>query len=361
MAESEGKGSPLNLLHLKSVVEWIIMVKLSKRQEEEAMRIHREAVVVDTHCDTLMAFMPQPYVQPKARKLGERGDRGHLDLPRMREGGIDCQVFAMYTGRREGQPDALLTALLMTDVFYREMEANKEDIVPVVSIGEILAAKKGGICSGLLAIEGAEPLMGELGLLRNFYKLGVRMISFTWNWRTPFADGLSVSRAESKLTDLGVKAIEEMDRLGIILDTSHISDTCFWDVAEVKKGPFIASHSNSRVVCDHRRNLTDDMLQALADHDGVTGMNFAPDFVAKDGATVEKLVDHIDYIVKRIGPDHVGLGSDFDGIGTPPVGLEDVSKVPNITRELVRRGYEEEDIKKILGGNHLRIFGQVLK
>jgi len=338
-----------------------MMVKLSKRQEEEAMRIHREAVVVDTHCDTLMTFMPQPYGQPPARKLGERSERGHLDLPRMREGGVDCQTFAMYTGRREGQPDALLTAMQMTDVFYSEMEANKDDIVPVVSVNEILAAKKVGICSGLLAIEGAEPLMGELGVLRNFYKLGVRMISFTWNWRTPFADGLSASRAESKLTDLGVKAIEEMDHLGIVLDTSHISDTCFWDVAEVKKGPFIASHSNSRVVCDHRRNLTNDMLQTLADHGGVTGMNFAPDFVAREGPTVEKLVDHIDYIVKRIGPDHVGLGSDFDGIGTPPVGLENVSKVPNITRELVRRGYKEEDIKKILGGNHLRVFGKVLK
>jgi membrane dipeptidase len=344
-----------------ATLEGIVMVKLSKRQEAEAMRIHGEAVVVDTHCDTLMEFMPQRYGQPAARKLGQRSDKGHIDLPRLKEGGIDCQTFAMYTGRREGQPDALLTAMQMTDVFYREMEENEEGIVPVTSVREILAAKEVGKCSGLLSIEGGEPLMGDLGVLRNFYKLGVRMLSFTWNWRTPFADGQLASRTESKLTDLGVKAIEEMDRLGIVLDTSHISDTCFWDIADVKKGPFIASHSNSRVVCDHKRNLTDDMLQALADHGGVTGMNFAPDFISKDGATVEKLVDHIDYIVKRIGPDHVGLGSDFDGIGTPPVGLEDASKMPNITRELVRRGYEEEDIKKILGGNHLRVLGQILK
>jgi membrane dipeptidase len=344
-----------------AMVEGIVMVELSKRQEEEALRIHKEAVVVDTHCDTLMTFMPQPYGQSPARRLGERSDKGHLDLPRMREGGVDCQTFAMYTGRREGQPDALLIAMLMTDIFYREMEENKENIVLVLSVKEILAAKEVGKCSGLLSIEGGEPLMGDLGVLRDFYKLGVRMISFTWNWRTPFADGLAASRAESKLTDLGIKAIEEMDRLGIVLDTSHISDTCFWDVADVKKGPFIASHSNSRVLCDHKRNLTDDMLQALADHNGVTGMNFAPDFISKNGATVEKLVDHIDYIVKRIGPDHVGLGSDFDGIGTPPVGLEDASKMPNITRELVRRGYAEEDIKKILGGNHLRVLGHILK
>jgi membrane dipeptidase len=241
------------------------------------------------------------------------------------------------------------------------MEVNRGGIVPVVDVGGILAAKEKGLCSGLLAIEGAEPLMGDLAVLRNFYKLGVRMISFTWNWRTPFADGLSASRANSKLTDLGITAIEEMDRLGIVLDTSHISDTCFWDANDVKKGPFIASHSNSRVICDHRRNLTDDMLVALADHGGVAGMNFAPDFVAKEGANVEKLVDHIDHIVKKVGPDYVGLGSDFDGIGTPPIGLEDASKMSNITRELVHRGYEEEDIKKILGGNHLRVFREVLK
>ncbi len=337
------------------------MVKLSKTQEEQAVKIHREAVVIDTHCDTLMSFMPQPYNQPPPRKLGERGDRGHLDLPRMKEGGIDCQTFAIYTGRKEGQHDALLTAMQMTDVFYREMEANKEGIIPVVSAGEILEAKKIGKCSGLLAIEGSEPLMGDLGVLRDFYKLGVRMVSFTWNWRTPFADGLAASRANSKLTDLGVKAIEEMDKLGIILDTSHISDTCYWDIVELKKTPFIASHSNSRTICDHGRNLTDDMIKALASHNGVMGMNFAPGFVAKEGATVEKLVDHIDYIVKLVGPNHVGLGSDYDGIGKPPVGLEDASQVPNITKELVNRGYSEEDIKKILGGNHLRVFKEILK
>jgi membrane dipeptidase len=351
----------LNFLHPQGIVEGINMVQLSERQEDEARRIHNEAIVIDTHCDTLMAFIPQPFGQPPARRLGERGEKGHLDLPRMIEGGVNCQTFALYTGRREGQHDALLTAMQMTDVFYREMEENKEKIVPVVSVGEILAAKEVGKCSALLSIEGAEPLMGDLGILRNFYKLGVRMLSFTWNWRTPFADGLSASRAESKLTDLGIKAIEEMDKLGIILDTSHISDTCFWDIADVKKGPFIASHSNSRVVCDHRRNLTDDMLKALADHGGVAGMNFAPDFVAKQGASVEGLVDHIDHIVKKIGPNHVGLGSDFDGIGKTPAGLEDASKMPNITRELVCRGYAEEDIKKILGGNHLRVFREVFK
>lgn len=336
------------------------MVELTKAEEERAQRLHKEALVVDTHCDTLMQFMPQRWGMPAPRRLGERSDRGHIDLPRMVEGGVTCQAFAMYTGDKAIVPEALLTALQMVDIFYREIEAN-EGIVPVTTPGEIIAAKKAGKACGLLSMEGAEPLMGDLGVLRVFYRLGVRMLSFAWNWRTPFADGLYAKRSESKLPDLGVQALEEMDRLGMVFDVSHLCDSCFWDVVEVKKGPFIASHSNCRAVCDHQRNLTDDMIRALAEHGGVMGMNFAPAFVDKEKATVERLVDHIDHIVELVGPDHVGLGSDFDGIGSTPEGLEDVSKMPNITRELVRRGYSDEDITKILGGNHLKVFKKVIR
>lgn len=336
------------------------MVELTKAEEERSLRLHKEALVVDTHCDTLMQLMPQPRGSPPARRLGERSDRGHIDLPRLAEGGVDCQTFAIYTGERVNQPGALLTALQMVDVFNRECSAN-EGIVHVCSYDEILEAKKSGKVAALLSIEGAEPLMGDLGVLRVFYNLGVRMLSFTWNWRTPFADGLAAKRAESRLTDLGVEALREMERLGIVYDVSHLSDSCFWDVVEVKKGPFIASHSNCRAVCNHQRNLTDDMIRALAKHSGVMGMNFAPAFVDKEKATVKRLVDHIDHIVDLVGVDHVGLGSDFDGISSTPEGLEDVSKMPNITRELVKRGYSDQDIVKILGGNHLRVFEEVLK
>jgi membrane dipeptidase len=334
------------------------MVELTKAQKERAMRLHKQALVVDTHCDTLMQFMPQP-MRLKARTLGERSDRGHIDLPRLIEGGVDCQTFAIYTGRRVNQPGALLTALQMVDIFDRECDAN-EGIVQVRSYDEILAAEKAGKVVALLSIEGAEPLMGDLGVLRVFYKLGVRMLSLTWNWRTPFADGLAAKRSEGKLPELGVEALKEIERLGIVYDVSHLSDSCFWDVVDVKKGPFIASHSNCRAVCDHQRNLTDDMIRALAEHGGVMGMNFAPAFVDKEKATVKKLVDHIDHIVDLVGSDHVGLGSDFDGIGSTPKGLEDVTKMPNITCELVRRGYSDEDVMKILGNNHLRVFKEIL-
>jgi membrane dipeptidase len=335
------------------------MIELSKAQEERAMRLHREAVVIDTHCDTLMQFVMNPYGMPPPRRLGERADRGHIDLPRMIEGGVTCQTFAVYTGTRAFVPEATLVALQLVDKFYSEIEAN-DGIVAVTSHDEIIDAKKKGLVCGLLSLEGAEPLMGEIALLRVFYRLGVRMLSFAWNFRTPFADGLGARRAESKLPELGVQALEEMERLGMIFDVSHLTDTVFWDVADVMKGPFIASHSNCRDLCDHPRNLTDDMIQALADHGGVMGMNFAPAFVDKEKATVEKVVDHVDHIVDLVGPDHVGLGSDFDGIGSTPEGLEDVSKMPNMTRVMVSRGYGDDDILKILGGNHLRVFKQVI-
>ena len=255
--------------------------------------------------------------------------------------------------------------------FYKGARASvkrNEEMVAVTKPEEIMNAKKQGKVAGMLSIEGAEPLMGDIGLLRVFYRLGVRMLSFAWNFRTPFADGLGAKRSESKLPELGVQALEEMGNLGMVFDVSHLCDSNFWDVADVMDGPFIASHSNCRALSDHPRNLTDDMLKALAEKGGVTGMNYAPSFVVPRDKitegykpTVEDLVNHIDHIVDVVGINHVGLGSDFDGIGQPPADLEDVSKVPNITGVLVKRGYSDEDIKKILGGNHLRVFKQVIR
>lgn len=337
------------------------MIELSESQERRAKRLHEESIIVDTHCDTLMQLLPQPWGMPEARKLGERSDRGHIDLPRMIEGGVTCQTFAIYTGRRAFVPEAPLVAMQMVDKFYSEIEGNPE-MVPVTNHREIIEAKNSGKVCGLLSMEGAEPLMGDLAALRVFYRLGMRMLSFAWNYRTPFADGLGAKRAESKLPELGVQALEEMERLGIIFDVSHLADSVFWDVNDVVSGPFIASHSNSRSVCDHPRNLTDDMIRAVADHGGVLGMNFATGFVKKDTetVTVDDLVDHIDHIVELVGPEFVGLGSDYDGIREAPKGIDDVSKLPNLTRVLVKREYSDEDILKILGGNHLRVFKEVL-
>lgn len=333
------------------------MSELTKAQEERAQRLHKEAIVIDTHCDTLMSFLSQRG-RPQ-RSLGERSEHGHIDLPRMIDGGVTCQVFAIYTGNKPIVPDATLRALQMVDVYYEGIEAN-DKIVSVTIPDEIVAAKKAEKTTGLLSIEGAEPLMGDIGLLRVFYRLGVRMLSFAWNFRTPFADGLNARRSESKLPELGVQALEEMDRLGMIFDVSHLCDSNFWDVADINKGPFIASHSNCREIADVARNLTDDMIVALADHGGVMGLNFGAGFVHKEKATVATLVDHVDRVVEVAGIDYVGLGSDFDGVGQLPEGINDVSDLPNITRELVKREYSDEDILKFLGGNHLRVFKEVI-
>ena len=333
------------------------MIELTKAQEERAQRIHKDAIVIDTHCDTLMAYIPKRG-RPQ-RSLSERSEHGHIDLPRMIEGGVTCQTFAIYTGNRPIVPDATLKAMKMVDVFYEGIEAN-DDIFAVTSADEIVAAKKAGKTTGLLSIEGAEPLMGDIGLLRVFYRLGVRMLSFAWNFRTPFADGLNARRSESKLPELGIQALEEMDRLGMVFDVSHLCDSNFWDVADVVKGPFIASHSNCREIADVARNLKDDMIVALAEHGGVMGLNFGAGFVHRENATVATLVDHIDRVVELVGPDHVGLGSDFDGVGRLPEGINDCSDLPNITRELVGREYSDEDILKFLGGNHLRVFKEVI-
>lgn len=339
-------------------------IELPKRDEERALRLHKEAIVIDTHSDTIGATIPRGRERP--RKLSERSETGKIDIPKLVEGGVTCQAFGMFTSQSPDNPLALKTALQMVDSFYNSVEENKDVFTQVTNNTEIFQAKKDGKVGGMLTIEGSEPLMGELSILRLFHKLGVRIVSFTWNWRTEFADGLAAARTGGKLTQKDLDAMEEMRRLGIVLDVSHITDSCFWDIVENTKVPFIASHSNCRELANVSRNLTDDMLKALAEKGGATGMNYLAGFVvprekidAGYQATVEDLVNHVDHIVDLVGPDHVGLGSDFDG-GGGLVGLEDTSKVPNITRVLVKRGYSDEDIKKILGGNFLRVFKQVI-
>lgn len=334
---------------------------------DEAIRIHREAVVVDTHCDTLKCLTPQftwrrdtMWADRSGIGMGERSELGHVDIPKLREGGVDCQVFAVSSERERTPPYALRTVLDMIDTFYSECEKNPDAIQPVTSYDKILKAVGEGKVAAMLSIEGADVIEGRLSMLRTFHRLGVRMVGLVHSLRNLLADGVTDARTGGGLSELGVQVVEELDRLGVVIDVSHLSDAGFWDLLEVAKGPVIASHSNSREVCDHPRNMTDEMIRALADRGGVMGMNFAPSFVHPSSPSVETLMDHVDHIVDLVGPDHVGLGSDFDGIPSTPVGLEDVTRMPRITEELVRRGYTEEDASKILGGNHLRLIKRVV-
>ena len=334
-----------------------ILVELNSTQEERAMRLHKEAIVIDTHCDTLGGFLPRR--GRPSRVFAEDNETGQIDLPKMIKGGITCQVFAICTASGPIVPDATLRTLKQVDHFYNVMVKHPK-FRGVTTPDEIIDAKKNDQVTGILALEGSEPLMGDIALMRVFYQLGFRVISFTHNPSTPFATGLGARRSEGKLPALGVQGLEEMEKLGIVFDVSHLADSSYWDVCDVMKGPFIASHSNCRDLCDVPRNLTDDMIKALADHNGVMGMNYLGGFVAKETPNLEKMVDHVDRIVKLVGPDYVGLGSDYDGGGRLPE-LNDTSMVPNFTRELVKREYSDEDILKIMGGNFLRVFKKVLK
>lgn len=182
----------------------------------------------------------------------------------------------------------------------------------------------------------------------------------TWNGRNELADGVGESETEGGLTRFGRAVVQEMNRLGMVVDASHLSEAGFWDVLEVSNQPVITSHANSRCICNHRRNLTDEQIRALAARGGVIGLTFYPDFIHPDQPSLEKLLDHMDHIISLAGVDCIGLGSDFDGIDQVTSGLEDISRLPAITEGRWRRGYREEEIAKILGGNFLRVLQQVL-
>ena len=335
--------------------------------DEYPLRLHKQALVVDTHCDTLKCLLPQftrardSMWQDRSKAgFGKRSELGHIDLPRLKEGGVDLQVFAISSERDPTPGYPLRTAMEMIEAFYTECEKYPNVVQPVMGHEEIIQANEEGRIAAMLSIEGADVIEGRLSMLRVYHRLGVRMVGLVHSMRNLLADGVLDNRTKGGLSVLGVEAVEELNRLGMIVDVSHLSDVGFWDVMEISRDPVVASHSNSRAVCNHPRNMTDEMIKVLAEKGGVMGMNFATDFVHQTKPNIETLVDHIDHIVDLVGPEHVGLGSDFDGIPTTPAGLEDASKMPAITEELVQREYSEEYIRLILGGNHLKLIKHVV-
>lgn len=330
--------------------------------EEKARQLHQAALVIDTHCDTLLRVLGRnnPYRPQEPYRLGDRHTEGHIDLPRLQEGGVDVQFFAAYIEPIYKPDRSLKRVMQLFDAFYTELDANPDTMMLATSVQDIMTAKEQGKVAAVMAIEGGEALEGDLGVLRMLHRLGVRSIGLTWNERNDIADGVGDCRSKGGLSAFGAEVIAEMNRLGILVDVSHLSDPGFWDLIEISKHPIIASHSNARAICNHRRNLTDEQIKALAKNGGVMGMNFAAGFVKEDGKpTLADLLDHIDHIVQLVGPHHVGLGSDFDGIGASPEGLRDVTAMPNITAGLVQRGYSDEHIQLILGENYLRVFKEV--
>lgn len=326
--------------------------------------------VVDMHCDTLSALL-------QMEKKGEEADLRHnrlmVDLERMRTGGYMLQTFAAFIHAGSVE-NPLEHCLELIDLFERLMERNAGWIRPVRSYEEIMRNQREGRMSALLSVEEGEACKGNPAFLRTLYRLGVRMMTLTWNYENELASpnracpqhphGMTAD-CENGVKAKGIEIVQEMERLGMILDVSHLSDAGFWDVLHHTSRPFIASHSNARAVCPHCRNLTDDMIRAMAERGGVTGINYCGAFLDADGTgahpgTMAEIAGHIRYLINLGGEDFVGLGSDFDGIDKAPE-MDGCEGLPLLADFLKKAGFHERQIEKIFFRNVLRVFAEILK
>jgi len=322
--------------------------------EDQATALHRSALVFDGHCDTVLRIL-----DGKCRFV-ERSNEGHVDLPRLREGGVDAQIFAGCVGGPQVERP-LAAFLRMADALLQEIEAHPEALRLARCAADVEAAKAAGQVACVLSMEGAEPLEGELAVLRTLHRLGLRNLGLVWSGRNPLGSGVFGEGIDDEgLSAFGKQVVREANRLGVMVDVSHLNERGFWNVIEITERPVVASHSNARALFDHPRNLWDAQIRAIAETGGLVGVVFTFLTEPREAATLGHVLDQIDYMVGLVGPEHVGLGSDFDGIRHPPAGLEDVSCMGAITQGLLARGYAEEEVRKILGLNWLRVFREVV-
>lgn len=304
--------------------------------------------IADFHCDTLSHAM---------RHGGDlrRRPQGQLDVERLVAAGVDLQVFAVFSSPSSLQ-GPLHDALLMIEIFWQAVD---QGLVHPVLWREDLQKTKGSV-SGMLSMEGGEPLRGDVNLLRFFFRLGVRALGLTWNGRNVLADGVDETATGGGLTTAGREVVAEMNRLGMLVDVSHLSEAGFWDVVAECQGPFTASHSNARAICPHRRNLTDSQLRAVAASGGVVGLNFCPPFLASTGqAGIDDVLKHAEHMLSVMGRGHVGLGSDFDGVGQLPEGLPGVEAFP-LLAEAFEREFGAEVAAELMGGSFTALLASVL-
>lgn len=366
--------------------------------EQESSRIHGEAIVLDGHNDATTFILDYGfdlgmdgadpakrdatlYWIPVLRKLLPHPDGDDLrmdtDIRRLRAGGVDAQFFSIFAHPRYLPGGAKRRALDMIAVVHEQVARHPDDLVLARSVADVRGAASQDKIAVLMGLEGGHAIEDELANIREFYDLGVRYMTLTWSNTNNWADSSNDHARHGGLTGFGEDVVREMNRLGMIVDVSHVSDETFFDVLEATSAPVMASHSSARAIADHPRNMSDAMLRAMGRNGGVVMINFSENFIDPDKTGVwpsvrhwisnlgwkdtpfEFLVDHIEHVIRVAGVDHVGLGSDFDGTLFLPEGMKDVSQFPNITIELLRRGYSEGDIRKILGENALRVFLEV--
>jgi membrane dipeptidase len=379
----------------------IVLTQSGGQVNERAKQLHDRAIVIDSHDDTT-----QRLVSDNTFKIDARNPNGNIDIPRMRDGGLDALFFSIWVPSEVTGPPAVKKALDQIDAVREAARLHPNDFLLATTAADIRRAAAEHKIAALMGMEGGHMIDDDMRLLRDYAALGVRYLTLTHFKNNNWADSSTDKPAHNGLTAFGKDVVRELNRLGVMVDISHVADKTFYDALAVTTAPVIASHSSCRAIANHPRNMTDDMLRALAKNGGVVMINYHAGFLSeefrvasekKSGNVVtklsamskkcggneacttleseridheammsgelpkvswEKIIEHIDHAVKVAGADHVGLGSDFDG-ATMPLGMEDASKLPTITDALLKKGYSEADVEKILGGNILRVMEQV--
>ncbi|MGI5920276.1 MAG: dipeptidase [Syntrophomonadaceae bacterium] len=306
--------------------------------------------IVDLHCDTLSALVD------KNESL--LTNSGQYDINRARQGHIGWQFFALFAMPKDAHW-VLRNILKQVDKFYDEIENNAAYLYHLKRYQDAIKPENSNKIGCLLHLEGAEAIGTDLEMVSLFYRLGLRSMALTWNNRNQLADGISEGDSNGGLSLKGRQVLKEMSRLGIILDLAHISEAGYYDALQYYDKPIMVTHANARKLCNHRRNLTDDQLKALAQHGGVIGITQVSEFVKESGATLNDLLDHVVYVTDLIGVEHVAFGSDFDG--SDSMVIDDVRGYSILSESLQSRGYNNREIEMILNGNALRIIKEVLK
>jgi membrane dipeptidase len=367
---------------------------------DRARQLHFSSIVIDTHDDTTQRFLDPAF------DLGARNALGSIDIPRMKEGGLGAIFFSIWIPSKITGPEAVKRALSQIEAVHEQVRKHSSDLVLVTTAEGIREAHKEGKIAALIGVEGGHMIASDLGVLRRYASLGARYMTLTHSGNAEWADSSTAKPEHNGLSEFGKDVVREMNRLGMIVDVSHVSDKTFADVLEVSKAPVFASHSDCRAICDAPRNMTDDMIRALAAKGGVIQINYHVGFLSQEFRNAEKahpewdkaialevqkrcgdrqgcqliegdrvtreyvlrgdlprvewtkIIEHIDHAVKIAGIDHVGFGSDFDGANMP-FGMEDAIKLPRITNALLEKGYSEGDVRKILGENTLRVMAEV--
>jgi membrane dipeptidase len=369
--------------------------------------VHNSAIIIDTHADTPMRFVDENF------DLSQDAGTGYMDFNKIKAGNLGAEFFSIWVEPGANKGHEAKRALDMIDSVYMQAERHPDRMMMAFSTQDIRTAHREHKFAALLGVEGGHAIEGDIRILRDYYRLGVRYMTLTWSNTNAIGDSsgdVTDPKIEhhNGLTPFGRQVVTEMNRMGMMVDISHVADTTFYQAIELSRAPVIASHSSSRALTNAPRNMTDDMLRALARNNGVAQVNFFCAFVSQkyfdegkklaaekdpDYLKVQELfikpqtpeivqdlaaakarlatklprppfsdlIDHIDHMVKVAGVDHVGLGSDFDGIDCSPQGLDSVADLPKISQALAQRGYSASDLDKILGGNLLRVFGDVEK